>query len=85
MFKIIAVPTTPTDLRTLLGIARTHCDNGIALQSPASNAAVVNFGDVSMQPAYVPSGGNSAVLPVNSLDSFYIVGTSGDSIIVMVF
>lgn len=85
MFRIIPVPTSPTDLRTLLGIDRTHCDNGVALQAPVGNAADVNFGDVSSQPAFVPSGGSSDVLPINALDSLYIVGTVGDNIIVMIF
>lgn len=85
MYKIVPVPTTPTDLRTLLGIARTHCDSGVALQAPVANAADVNFGDASSQPAFVPSGGSSDVLPINALDSMYIVGTAGDNIIVMIF
>ena len=85
MFKTIAVPTTPTDLRTLLGLARKHCDNGIALQAPSANVQDVNFGNVSQQPAFIPPGGSSDVLPINALDSLYLVGTSGDNIIVMIF
>jgi len=85
MFKVVPVPTTPTDLRTLLGLARTHCDNGVALQTPVANVADVNFGDISAQPGYIPPGGSSDVLPVNRLDSLYIVGTTGDNVIVMIF
>ena len=85
IFKTIAVPTTPTDLKTLLGVAQDRCEYGVALQAPATNAAVVNFGDKGSQPAFLPSGGSSDVLPINRLDSLYIVGTSGDDIIVMIF
>lgn len=85
MFKIVAVPTSPTDLQTLLGTAKVHTDHGIALQAPVGNVADVNFGDISSQPAYVPSGGSSDVLPINRLSDLYIVGTAGDNIIVMIF
>lgn len=85
MYKTVPVPTTPTDLRALLGIARTHCDSGVALQAPVTNAADVFFGDVSNQPGFIPPGSSSDVLPINALDSLYLVGTSGDNIIVMIF
>jgi len=85
IFKTIAVPTTPTDLKTLLGVAQDRCEYGVALQAPAANVVDVNFGDISAQPGYIPPGGSSDVLPVNRLDSLYIVGTTGDDIIVMVF
>lgn len=85
MFKTIPVPTSPTDLRSLLGIAQTHTDHGVALQAPVTNAADVFFGDSSNQPAYVPPGSSSEVLPINALDSLYLVGTVGDNIIVMIF
>ena len=85
MYKIVPVPTTATDLRTLLGIARTRAEYGVALQAPVANVDNINFGDISSQPAYIQPGGNSDVLPVNALDGLYIVGTSGDNVIVMIF
>ncbi len=85
MFKVIAVPTSPTDLRTLLDIAQVRADHGIALQAPVGNVADVNFGDANSQPAFVPPGSSSDILPFNRLDSLYIVGTAGDAIIVMIF
>lgn len=81
--RTIAVPTTPSNLYTLLGLA--HCDRGVALQTPSTNAAPVYFGDQGQQPAFIPAGSSSDVLPVNSLSDLYILGTSGDSIIILVF
>lgn len=85
MFKIIPVPVAATDLQTLLGVAQIRADHGIALQAPIGNVADVNFGDISSQPGFIPPGGSSDVLPINRLNSLYLVGTSGDSIIVMIF
>lgn len=85
MFKTIAVTATPTSLFELLDIAQERCDHGVALQAPVGNVDNVLFGDSANQPAFVPPGGSSDVLPINRLDTLYLVGTVGDDIIVMIF
>jgi len=85
IFRTVAVPTTPTSIYELLDGPETRTQFGIALQAPSTNAAVVNFGNAGRQPGFVPAGSSSDVLPIHSLKDLYLVGTSGDDIIIMVF
>jgi len=85
IFKIVDVPTTPTNVYTLLDGPEKRSQFGIALQAPSTNAAVVNFGSKGAQPGFIPAGSSSEVMPIHSLKDLYLVGTSGDSVILMVF
>ena len=85
IFKTVAAPVTPTSAYELLGGPETRTQFGIALQAPSTNAAVVNFGTKSRQPGFIPAGSSSDVLPIHSLKDLYLVGTSGDDVIIMVF
>jgi len=84
LVRTLAVPTTATNLATFLGDA-TIRGKGVALQAPAVNAENVFFGDAAMQPAFVPPGGSSDVMPIAVLSDLYLLGTVGDNVIVMVF
>jgi len=84
IFQTVAVPTTPKSVYELLGNQQSRCV-GIAMQTPSTNAANVNFGTVSAQPGYIPGGNSSDVLPIRNTKDLFIKGTSGDSVILMVF
>lgn len=77
------IPITATSLSALTGRANLK-DENIILQAPASNANSVFFGTHAHQPAFILPGGAASLEDVNAPDT-YVVGTSGDEIIVLVY
>lgn len=78
-----AVPTTPTNIPTLIGQS-LHQASSVGLQAPEANAAIINFGDRNTQPFELRPKAN-AILPINNIRDVYIVGTSGDHISIGIF
>jgi len=85
MFKIVPVAATPSSVRTLVGDGISRHTKGIALQAPLTNAANLYFGDKNQQPAFIPPGASSDVMPVDSTGDLHILGTVGDDVIIMIF
>ena len=79
----INVPTVKAELFTELGIDNRHVDS-IGLQAPAANSADINWGDTNTQPAFLPPG-ESVLLPIRNAKDIFLVGTSGDTLVVILF
>jgi len=77
------VPTTPTNLPTVLGNVITQ-GSAVGLQAPEANANTIYFGDKNAQPFELRPEAN-ALLPINSIKDVYIRGTLGDRISVGLF
>ncbi len=81
--ELVAVPTSPESLQSLITNQTLDVVAEIILQAPAANAAVVNFGTQTQQPGFINAGA-TAVLTLANLKQTYIKGTGGDNIIIMV-
>ncbi len=82
--RTVAVPTTATTIAALIDENFTRV-SGIALQAPAANAGDVLFGGPGGQAAFIPSGSSSDVLPIKRTTDLLIKGTSGDTVIILLF
>ena len=80
---IKAITETPVSLHTLMGDS-PHCDY-ILMETPAANAAVVNFGGPDGQPATLAAAGEKIILAIQSLKNVWVKGTTGDDLIIMVW
>jgi hypothetical protein len=80
--ETIQVSSTQQSIYAAIG-GSEHCQ-AIILQAPSGNAADVNVGDEKNQAGFV-SAGNSLPLPVKSLNEVHVSGTSGDSVVVLIF
>ena len=82
--KSVAVTVAPQSLADLLNIAATRV-NGIALQTPATNAASVFFGGSDIQIAELAADSSCDNMPVKSTGEIYVRGTVGDTLTIILF
>ena len=74
---------TPVNVGTLVG--GYNKVSGLIIQTGKVNVDDLYFGDLSQQLAYILPATNTDVLPIKDLDAFYIRGSVGDSLLLLLF
>jgi len=76
------VPTDPTSIMDLFSFSDGAMQE-VIIQAPEANAANLYIGTKSAQPGFIKPGG-SATIQADSMKNTYVVGTTGDDVIVLV-